>query len=337
MYSTCLFCHSDLGKNELLETFPVGRRLAFDAEKGRLWVVCRVCRRWNLTPLEARWEAIDQCERLYRGTRRRVSTDQIGLAEVPGRLSLVRVGRPLRPELAAWRYGRQFTWRRWRTGLLLGAGAGAASAIGIGGIVLAAGGLAVYASVNAESLAISGLPTRVAARVPIDGRVLRVKREDLPRIRVFPDQKRGGYGVALHHSEGVELLSGPQARHALGRVLPVINRFGADGETLRDATDLLEESGDADAYVRWMYRRASLRITEGFTQFPLASRLALEMALHEETERRLLEGELADLEQAWRDAEEVAAIADGLLLPQAVLTKLRELQGRLRSDNTDGA
>jgi hypothetical protein len=40
MYSTCLFCNSDLGANQAVEHFPVGRRLAFDASKGRLWAVC---------------------------------------------------------------------------------------------------------------------------------------------------------------------------------------------------------------------------------------------------------------------------------------------------------
>ena len=45
------------------------------------------------------------------------------------------------------------------------------------------------------------------------------------------------------------------------------------------------------------------------------TRLALEMAAHEETERRAMEGELAALEAAWREAEEVAAIADRLLSP----------------------
>jgi hypothetical protein len=49
MYSTCLFCNHDLGRNETLETFPIGRRLAFDAAKGRLWVVCKHCERWNLS------------------------------------------------------------------------------------------------------------------------------------------------------------------------------------------------------------------------------------------------------------------------------------------------
>jgi hypothetical protein len=36
------------------------------------------------------------------------------------------------------------------------------------------------------------------------------------------------------------------------------------------------------------------------------------MALQEEAERRALEGELAALEAAWREAEEIASIADSL-------------------------
>src|SRR3954464_6409555 len=114
MYTTCLFCHSDLGSNEVIESFPIGRRLAFDAAHGRLWVVCRKCERWNLTPLEERWEAIEQCERLFSATRLKVSTDNIGLSRLREGLELVRIGSPQRPEMAAWRYGDQFGRRRVR-------------------------------------------------------------------------------------------------------------------------------------------------------------------------------------------------------------------------------
>ena len=54
MFKSCMYCHKRLGNNEVIESFPVGRRLAFDGERGRLWVVCRRCERWNLTPLEER-------------------------------------------------------------------------------------------------------------------------------------------------------------------------------------------------------------------------------------------------------------------------------------------
>jgi hypothetical protein len=66
MYRHRTFCSKDLGTNQVLEAFPVGRRLAFDAHQGRLWVVCPTCERWNLTPLEERWEAVEGCERHFR-------------------------------------------------------------------------------------------------------------------------------------------------------------------------------------------------------------------------------------------------------------------------------
>ena len=58
-------------------------------------------------------------------------------------------------------------------------------------------------------------------------------------------------------------------------------------------------------------------------RLPKDLRLALEMSLHEDSERRALEGELAELETAWRRAEEIAAIADDLLVPDAVRSRVR--------------
>src|SRR6476620_5087073 len=129
MYTTCLFCHSDLGTNEVIESFPIGRGIGFDAAQGRLWVVCRKCERWNLTPLEERWEAIEECERLFVATRLRTSTDNIGLARIREGLELVRIGEPQRPEMAAWGYGDQFGRRRRKH--LVWTGAGVAAALGI--------------------------------------------------------------------------------------------------------------------------------------------------------------------------------------------------------------
>ena len=129
MFKTCMFCNRPLGTNEVIEHFPVGRRLAFDAERGRLWVVCRKCERWNLSPVEERWEAVEMCERLFRDTRVRVSTENVGLAKHPEGLELVRIGRPIRPEFAVWRYGDQFGRRR--KGALLGTLAATAVFTGI--------------------------------------------------------------------------------------------------------------------------------------------------------------------------------------------------------------
>jgi hypothetical protein len=67
-------------------------------------------------------------------------------------------------------------------------------------------------------------------------------------------------------------------------------------------------------------------------QLPLVDRLALEMAAHEDIERRAMEGELAALEAAWAEAEEIAAIADNLVLDadRALDDQLSALSARLR-------
>ena len=144
MFANCIFCNADLGKNEAIEHFPVGRRLAFDGAKGRLWVVCRACERWNLTPLEERWEAIEECERFFRDTRLRVSTDNIGLARIREGTELVRVGEPQRPEMAAWRYGDQFGRRRKKYMAMTAAGVAAVGGYVIAGPVMGLVGAAAF-------------------------------------------------------------------------------------------------------------------------------------------------------------------------------------------------
>jgi hypothetical protein len=68
------------------------------------------------------------------------------------------------------------------------------------------------------------------------------------------------------------------------------------------------------------------------TRMKAPTRLALEMALHEEAERRAIEGELELLEEAWREAEEIAGIADSLLVSPAVEDQLARLKDRARKD-----
>ena len=138
MFKTCMFCNRTFGTSEVIEHFPVGRRLAFDAERGRLWVVCRKFERWNLSPLEERWEAVEMCERLFRDTKLRVSTENVGLAKHPEGLDLVRIGQPMRPEFAAWRYGDQFGRRRKRA------------------IMYGVGGVAVFLGLNIVGAAATG-------------------------------------------------------------------------------------------------------------------------------------------------------------------------------------
>src|SRR5687768_17906194 len=114
MYRSCIFCSADLGANQALEAFPVGRSVAFDAARGRLWAVCGRCARWNLAPLEERWEAIEAAERLFRDTRLRTQSENIGIAKLADGTRLIRVGEALSGELAAWRYGGRLVDRHRR-------------------------------------------------------------------------------------------------------------------------------------------------------------------------------------------------------------------------------
>jgi hypothetical protein len=144
MYATCLHCTRDLGANDVVETLPIGRRIAFDAQEGRLWVVCRSCAKWNLVPFDTRLETIDRCEQLFHDTRHRYSTRQIGLAKLREGLELIRIGAPLRPEFVAWRYGESYRLRRRRTLIIRGTAAGVGIGIGLAAGVAAVAALSGY-------------------------------------------------------------------------------------------------------------------------------------------------------------------------------------------------
>jgi hypothetical protein len=323
MYSTCLFCHGHLGSNQMVERFPVGGRLAFDGARGRLWVVCAHCGRWNLSPLEERWEALDACERLFRGTRQRVATENIGLARVADGTDLIRVGRPLRPEFAGWRYGRALVQRHrqdlrtaWKIVGGVGAAAVAVPLLGfvsplaaIGAPVVGAGGIVAGFRLAAR---------RVVARADDPEGVTRVIRVKHLRDVAFRDGVDGdGFAVSLAADGGRVTVAGAAAASLAAVVCARRNQVGGTEQQVGDAVRFLEERGGPDGVLGHVGARGA------FNGLRYRERLALEISLHEELERRALEGELRLLENAWREAEEIAAIADGLLLPSAVAAWLR--------------
>lgn len=339
MYSTCLFCHASLGANEAIEHFQVGRRLAFDSAKGRLWVVCRTCERWNLSPLEERWEAIEECERRFEGTRMRVSTDNIGLAKLPEGIELVRIGAALRPEFAAWRYGDQFGRRRRRTMLQAGLGLGALGAVVAGGIAAGAGiGGFGWMIMQSARYIIDGNPRTVLGNVTADdGETIAVRRLHLRRMRWRLDERSGEPTLAIGFKRGLVTLRGDEARKQAGVLIVHANRRGGNRKQVQQAVDRIQIAGSAEALLTASQnlhpppvfkKNSGSDNTPPFGLVP-EQRLALEMALHEEQERRALQGELLALEQAWREAEDIAKIADNLLVPESDeewLRKQREAQ-----------
>ena len=329
MYSTCLFCHKSLGANEVIEHLPVGRRLAFDGANGRLWVVCTACRRWNLTPIEERWEAIEECERQYRTARLRATTDEIGLSRLPEGLELVRIGKPPLAELAAWRYVDAFRRRR-NQAIAAGVGSFAVLAgLVAGGYALVGTGVASNAIVQLYS---AWRNRRVIHRIdrPNNARaVLRARR--VADVRWLPSVGDAPWmiQVPVKSLKGPWLsLEGEAAERAMRPVLAHMNRYAGRPATVRDAVERLNRGHVPIAGTgpeAWRMTHEAIRQGTPITlkKFHAVDRLALEMRLAERDEQKLLAGQLAGLTLAWREAEEIAAIADNLLLPESVTAWLR--------------
>ncbi|HJU89463.1 MAG TPA: hypothetical protein VJ672_08730 [Gemmatimonadaceae bacterium] len=355
MYSTCLYCHSRLGSNEVIGPFPVGRRLAFDSERGRLWVVCPGCGRWNLSPLDTRWDAIEECERRFRGSPLRAYTDNIGLARIEGGLELVRVGRPLPPEFASWRFGGQIR-RRWVRGLAARAGSSIVTNASIGV------GAAALAVATATGLAIAAVPLlimcdtideyfsyeRVVGRIRVKrGAPRTVRLKHVGRMELLTRPRSLDWGLHVAHERGMDDLQGSAAVQSGSQLLAWINRRGAPPADIRRAVDLIADAGGPTKFVIRAKRvhedrRRSAVVFNDHSVGALGLRpveqLALEMAMNEDAERQAMQGELELLEQAWKDAEEIAAIADNLLLPSPVSDAIDRLRApRVPEDERGGA
>jgi hypothetical protein len=346
MYQSCMFCSTPLGANQSIESFPVGRSLAFDGGKGRLWVVCPACARWNLTPLEERWEAVEEAEKLFREARLRVQSENIGLARLADGTRLIRVGDALHGELAAWRYGGQLLRRRRR--YLAVAGVAGAGVLAFGGLAAAGvlGGLGsgwYFWYFVWDQRRNRKVVHRVPAAEAPNGRDVLIRRwhvhgshlgEEGGDVALYvpdverKDPKTDAWGHRKYSSTEF-VLRGAAARSALGRAMVQVNHRGATKTDVEEAIRVLGGAGDAEAYLRRLAReRGSIGDRTDMKDRALTrpGALALEMALHEESERRALAGELALLRAAWREAEEIAGIADGLL--DDPLLRLRRSLGR---------
>lgn len=349
MYQTCIHCHADLGRNESLELFPVGRRLAFDQAKGRLWVICTGCGRWNLTPLEERWEVIEACERSYRDTRKRVATDQIGLAKVGDGLTLVRIGTPLFPEYASWRYGERFASRRTRHRLFAAAGIlGGITVFALGPVALSAvagvgggGGYWMY-QVYSGLRRTSRLRRRLGTIAHPDGERLEVRGIHAEGARLFLDDdqqirievepvetpKKRSRFTKVKIDPRFNLSDAP-AREFLRLALPHVNRKGATEKEVALAVGLMGiDKGAEDplgSALDYLAGRGSR--SPRLTNLSPETGIGLEMAVMEGQERRWMETELHLLEASWQEAEKLAAIADALTLPEWVSEKLGRMKG----------
>lgn len=226
------------------------------------------------TPLEVRWEAIEAAERRFRDTRTRTSTENIGLARLPEGTELVRIGKPKRPEFAAWRYGDQFG-RRQRNFLF---GAVTLGTLGTGlafGSMIIAGGSALALPIHLYNLARlakqrlgGGTSIRDDAGNPIPVPEIHY---GAPKIRPSDDYPDGWY-LDLGAIPGeTRILSGAAAVEALSVLLPRVNTAGAGRSKVAAAVRQIEEAGHPEAYFREVElraRKAEAGATAPWPRFP---------------------------------------------------------------------
>jgi len=300
---------------------PVGRRLAFDARRGRLWVVCPSCRRWNLCPFEERWEALEECERAAASSLAVAATDEVSLLRHSSGVSLIRLGRaPLR-ELIPWRFVRSLSRRR--RDYLIGLGVVGAGSVALLGGTLMGGGVMV----SLLNLLLIGRGF-YEAQYPVirldaaDGRHLKIPTNAARGMNVEASEG-GGFSVHISTTNrGREVVRGDALRSLLARALPLINEGGAPRDVADAAGKAISDSGGSEAFLqrtlsdRGLLNQAVWKERSGVvSKLPAPTRIALEAAVHLDLEDSAMEGELPSIIAQWREEEPIAEIADGLIDP----------------------
>ncbi|MGW8284047.1 MAG: hypothetical protein ACWGON_12170, partial [Gemmatimonadota bacterium] len=185
-----------------------------------------------------------------------------------------------------------------------------------------------------------------------DGEQIRVQLKHLERSRLVPSDSPEGWELHVRHTLGwsagfsqtddqLMILTGPEAIVVGGKLMARANRRGGKKDTIEQAVRRIEAVGHPEAFLLEATKEA-VRLREekaagserkrnktdagSLAKLPIATRLAVEMATQEEAERRAMEGELAILEEAWRQAEEIAGIADNLLVPQSIEDFLEDVK-----------
>jgi len=330
MNRACAFCNGKLDGDGGPSGLGVGRRLAFDEWKGRLWVICPKCSRWNLAPLDDRLERIEALARAAGEGRVAAATEQVALIRWQT-YDLVRVGKPRRLEFATWRYGERLRARR-REQLkfvlpVTVAAVGLAVAVNVaaGGSV----GVFVWNMPNIARMLYTGMVGRrrvTLVEPPICercGTVLQLRAKHVAYARVVR-QTQQDVGLILScpscHTEGA-MLVGHEAQAALRQGLTYLALARGRQQRVEEAARLVESAGGPDQLIADVARRAlTLRSLAG------ERRLALEMAVDERLE-------IEELERQWKEAEEIAEIADGTLSSDPLLDQeLNRIRKRLGQD-----
>ena len=324
-----MFCRTKFPENGIFGRLPPGRSLAFDPELGRLWVVCDQCGRWNLCAMEERWEALHALERMVRDESRLVAeTSNIALLSA-GELFLIRVGKAELAERAWWRYGRELHQRRSQfhgarsrlAAYTFGAMAYLSDVVGLGDDDLNIGWDDTPAADVLRWRRFGWAAWHGSVDCPYCNSSLKALRYDLswwvfPRID--PNTGRTVVEVPCPRCDPwtpdkVYEIGGPEAENVLRRVLAYQHIAGATESTIKDASRVIESVGSAEAFEAQVTKERRSLWGMGKTHS-----IALEIALNDSVERRIMQQELQAIEFMWKREEELARIIDEELTSDAL-------------------
>lgn len=331
MYKSCLVCGSAFPRNELLEHLGIGQRIAFDPHKGRIWLICSRCQRWSLVPIEERWEALEEMEKLASDSARlRARTDNVALLRA-GPLDLVRIGKAELVEEAWWRFGNELQKRRQSYKRISSVAAGIAAGFATGSVLSGGTGfvmawliwkrgpkVVLYAT---RRLRLGKTALRSSDRCPqCDRAIDAVRFKDRHRLVLVPAEAQVEVIVSCDRCHGVSTPAGeppaglvlpyPVARRTLRRTLAYSHFTGASSRRLTEATRLIEVSGGPQKLPGKV-----LRGGKSLGELGRIGAIALDIATSDNDERRLLAMEAEELEVHWQREEELAAIIDRELTP----------------------
>jgi hypothetical protein len=324
VYTSCAFCAGSLGGDGGTSGLGVGRRFAFDPWKSRAWVICGACARWNLTPFDTRIDVIAALERMAAEGRVAATSEQVTLLRTH-RFDVVRIGRPPRVEMATWRYGERIKARR-REHLKVYV---PVAVVGVGAMVVlnAAAGVGLGAFIGQMPNLIDSAATaiignrKVGIEAPVCercGRIMVLRSKHVQHARLT-QSTHADLALLLscpHCRAPGAQIEGADAEQTLRSGMTYLNlrKRRAVKRKAREAAVLVEKSGGPEELVRRLAREERTVKALGTQQG-----LALEMAVDEQAELR-------ELERQWREADEIAEIADNLGLSKSVEESFRRLK-----------
>ena len=262
MYRTCLVCSAEFKPNNALEHLDRGRRVAYDPVKGRLWQVCGSCARWSLVPLESRWEALQELEKLVTDKARMLSrTDNVALMRAGttrdrarraggaagGGVVALREGVPqAEGELPQAHRGG----RRRRGGCDRGFGRDGGDQLRGGLDSLAPGARGGHGRGSLDAVRQHGVAWTSPLSCVADPRSPRVRYRDRERLVVTGAEESPGVVVSCvrcrGHEDAGQRLDGHEAGRLLRRVLAYHHFAGSSEQRVEGAVKLIDFAGGTE-------------------------------------------------------------------------------------------